>query len=65
MSQAGQLLREWRLRRRLTQLELAHDCGISPKHLCFLETGRAQPSRDMLLRLAEHLQVPLRDRICC
>lgn len=62
MSPVGQLLREWRLRRRLTQLELAHDAGISPKHLCFLETGRAQPSRNMLLRLAEYLQVPLRDR---
>lgn len=55
-------MREWRQRRRLTQLELAAVADISARHLCFLETGRAKPSRDMLLRLAEHLQVPLRER---
>jgi transcriptional regulator with XRE-family HTH domain len=58
----GDLLRDWRQRRRVTQLELAYDAGISPKHVSFLETGRAQPSRDMILRLAERLDVPLRDR---
>jgi transcriptional regulator with XRE-family HTH domain len=55
-------LREWRRRRRLTQLELATAADISARHLCFVETGRAKPSREMLLRLAEQLQVPLRDR---
>jgi transcriptional regulator with XRE-family HTH domain len=55
-------LREWRQRRRRSQLDLALDADISTRHLSFLETGRASPSRDMLLRLAEHLEVPLRDR---
>ncbi|HEY8537144.1 MAG TPA: helix-turn-helix transcriptional regulator [Vicinamibacterales bacterium] len=59
---AGELLREWRLRRRLSQLDLACDAGISSRHLSFLETGRARPSREMILRLAEHLDVPLRAR---
>jgi transcriptional regulator with XRE-family HTH domain len=58
----GDLLREWRQRRRLSQLELSLDAEISTRHLSFLETGRSQPSRDMLLRLAERLDVPLRDR---
>jgi len=58
----GALLREWRQRRRLTQLDLASMAEVSARHLCFLETGRARPSRDMILRLAETLQVPLRDR---
>jgi transcriptional regulator with XRE-family HTH domain len=58
----GDLLREWRRRRRLSQLELAAVADVSARHVCFLETGRAKPSRDMLLRLAEHLQVPLRER---
>jgi len=58
----GDHLREWRQRRRLSQLDLALDAEISTKHLSFLETGRAQPSRDMVLRLAEELEVPLRDR---
>jgi transcriptional regulator with XRE-family HTH domain len=49
-------LRHWRQRRRISQLDLATEAQISAKHLCFLETGRSQPSRDMLLRLAEHLQ---------
>jgi transcriptional regulator with XRE-family HTH domain len=56
----GDHLREWRQRRRLSQLDLALDAEISTKHLSFLETGRAQPSRDMVLRLAEELEVPLR-----
>src|SRR6201990_328505 len=58
----GGHLREWRQRRRLSQLDLALDAEISTKHLSFLETGRAQPSREMVLRLAEELGVPLRDR---
>lgn len=58
----GELLREWRRRRRMSQLDLATETEISTRHLSFLETGRSQPSRDMLLRLAEHLQIPLRER---
>jgi transcriptional regulator with XRE-family HTH domain len=58
----GEHLREWRQRRRLSQLDLALDAEISTKHLSFLETGRAQPSRDMVLRLAAELDVPLRER---
>ena len=58
----GNLLREWRQRRRLSQLELACDAGISTRHLSFVETGRAQPSRDMLLHLSEQLEVPVRER---
>ena len=58
----GDHLREWRQRRRLSQLDLALDAEISTKHLSFLETGRAQPSREMVLRLAEQLEVPLRER---
>jgi len=58
----GTLLREWRQRRRLTQLDLALDADISPRHLSFVETGRAQPSREMLLHLLEELAIPLRER---
>lgn len=58
----GQLLRAWRQRRRMSQLDLASEADISAKHLSFLETGRAQPSRTMLLHLAEQLEVPLRER---
>lgn len=58
----GQLLREWRGRRRLSQLELALDAGISTRHLSFIETGRSKPGRDVLLRVVEHLQIPLRER---
>jgi len=58
----GDLLRDWRQRRRMSQLELATEAQISTRHLSFVETGRSLPSRDMLLRLAEQLQVPLRDR---
>jgi transcriptional regulator with XRE-family HTH domain len=58
----GELLREWRVRRRLTQLDLACDAEISTRHLSFVETGRTQPSRAMLLRLADQLAMPLRAR---
>jgi transcriptional regulator with XRE-family HTH domain len=58
----GSLLREWRRRRRLSQLELALDAEVSTRHLSCVETGRAQPSREMVLRLAERLEVPLRER---
>jgi transcriptional regulator with XRE-family HTH domain len=58
----GQALREWRVRRGLSQLALAGDAGVSSRHLSFVETGRAQPSRAMVLLLARALDVPLRDR---
>jgi transcriptional regulator with XRE-family HTH domain len=60
--QVGTLLRDWRRRRRLSQLHLALDSNVSSRHLSFVETGRAQPSRAMLLRLADHLAIPLRER---
>jgi transcriptional regulator with XRE-family HTH domain len=58
----GELVREWRMRRRTSQMDLALEAEISPRHLSFLETGRASPSREMVLRLAETLDVPLRER---
>jgi transcriptional regulator with XRE-family HTH domain len=58
----GDQLRMWRQRRRLSQLELACDADISARHVSFLETGRSQPSREMLIRLAERLAIPLRER---
>ena len=58
----GDLLRDWRQHRRLSQLELALQADISARHLSFLETGRSRPSREMILRLAEHMEVPLRER---
>jgi transcriptional regulator with XRE-family HTH domain len=58
----GDLLREWRQRRRLSQLDLACEAEISTRHLSFLETGRSRPSREMVLHLAEQLDIPLRDR---
>jgi transcriptional regulator with XRE-family HTH domain len=58
----GELLRQWREHRRLSQLELALDAEISTRHLSFVETGRSAPSREMVLRLAEQLDVPLRER---
>ncbi len=58
----GTQLREWRQRRRRSQLDLALDAGISQRHLSFVESGRAAPSRDMVLLLAEELEVPLRER---
>jgi transcriptional regulator with XRE-family HTH domain len=59
---AGAILREWRERRRLTQRGLALQSAVSARHLSFIETGRARPSREMLLHLAERLEVPLRER---
>jgi transcriptional regulator with XRE-family HTH domain len=59
---AGRLLREWRRRRHLSQLDLAAEAGISTRHLSFVETGRSQPSREMVLHLGEHLDIPLRER---
>jgi transcriptional regulator with XRE-family HTH domain len=59
---AGQLLRTWRQRRRMTQLELSLRAHVSARHLSFVETGRSAPSREMLLHLAEQLEVPLRER---
>jgi len=58
----GVLLRRWRAVRHLSQLDLALDADISTRHLSCVETGRAQPSREMVLRLVETLQVPLRER---
>ncbi|MGH8806593.1 MAG: helix-turn-helix domain-containing protein [Noviherbaspirillum sp.] len=58
----GDFLREWRQRRRMSQLDLALDAEISTRHLSFMETGRSTPSRDMVLRLAERLEIPLRER---
>jgi transcriptional regulator with XRE-family HTH domain len=59
---AGDLLREWRQRRRLSQLDLAIAADVSSRHLSFVETGRARPSSEMILHLADHLDIPLRDR---
>src|SRR5688500_15414532 len=61
-SSVGGLLREWRQRRRMSQLDLALDAEISTRHLSFVETGRSLPSRSMVLTLAERLEVPLRER---
>src|SRR5258705_5263178 len=61
-TRVGPLLREWRQRRRLSQLELALDAGISARHLSFVETGRSKPGREMLLRVLEKLQVPFREQ---
>ena len=58
----GRMLREWRERRRLTQLDLALRAEVSARHLSFVETGRSRPTSDMILRLARHLDVPLRER---
>lgn len=58
----GSLLKQWRERRRKSQLDLALDAEISTRHLSFVETGRAKPSREMILLLAENLEIPLRER---
>jgi len=58
----GTLLRDWRVRRRMSQQDLALEAGVSARHVSFVETGRAKPSADMVIQLAEHLDVPLRDR---
>ena len=60
--QVGGMLRDWRQRRRLSQLDLALDAGISSRHLSFVETGRSRPSPEMVLTLAQRLEVPLRER---
>lgn len=60
--QIGSLLRDWRVRRRLSQLELALGAGVSARHVSFVETGRSRPSAEMVMQLADHLDVPLRDR---
>src|SRR3954447_22021453 len=56
------LLRDWRQRRRMSQLDLALEAGVSARHVSFVETGRSRPSAEMVVQLAEHLEVPLRDR---
>ena len=58
----GVLLRDWRQRRRLSQLDLSNEAAVSARHLSFVETGRSRPSRELVLHLAEHLEVPLRER---
>jgi transcriptional regulator with XRE-family HTH domain len=58
----GSLLKQWRQRRRMSQLDLALEAGVSARHLSFLETGRSRPSREMVLHLSDQLEVPLRDR---
>nr|WP_272934784.1 helix-turn-helix domain-containing protein [Variovorax paradoxus] len=58
----GVHLRHWRTHRRLSQLDLAQEAEVSTRHLSYVETGRAAPSREMVLRLAERLEVPLRER---
>jgi transcriptional regulator with XRE-family HTH domain len=58
----GTLLRDWRRRRRMSQLDLALEAGVSARHVSFIETGRARPSAEMVGQLAEHLGVPLRER---
>lgn len=58
----GAHLRHWRQHRRLSQLDLANEAQVSTRHLSYVETGRAEPSREMVLRLAERLEVPLRER---
>lgn len=61
-TEVGAMLRYWRQTRHLSQLALAHEAEVSPRHVSFVETGRARPSRDMVLRLAATLDVPLRER---
>lgn len=58
----GELLRTWRQRRRLSQLALSLESGVSQRHISFVESGRATPSRELVMRLAQHLSVPMRER---
>lgn len=58
----GEMLRDWRQRRRMSQLALAVEANVSTRHLSFVESGRSAPSREMILHLAEHLDIPLRER---
>ncbi len=62
MNRFGPMLKSWRTRRRLSQLDLALEAGVSARHLSFVETGRSRPSEQMVLHLAAQLEVPLRDR---
>src|SRR5947207_4457920 len=62
LSPAGEILRRWRGVRRRSQLDLALDAGVSPRHLSFIETGRTSPSREMLIALSDVLDIPLRER---
>jgi len=62
LPEAGAQIGDWRRRRRLSQLELALDAGVSTRHLSFVETGRSRPGRDLVLRLLECLEVPYRER---
>ena len=59
---AGELIRFWRGRRGLSQLELSLDANLSTKHLSFVETGRSRPSRQLLIHLAQHLDLPIAER---
>jgi transcriptional regulator with XRE-family HTH domain len=61
-SPVGTLLQHWRRTRQMSQLDLATEAGVSARHLCFVETGRARPSREMVLHLASTLDIPLRER---
>jgi transcriptional regulator with XRE-family HTH domain len=61
-AKVGAMLRDWREDRRRSQMELALDVGVSTRHLSFVETGKAKPSPELVLALAEHLEVPLRER---
>jgi transcriptional regulator with XRE-family HTH domain len=56
------MVRDWRIRRRRSQMDLALDVGVSPRHLSFVETGRSRPSPELVLALADRLEVPLRER---
>lgn len=58
----GSELRRWRRHRQLSQLQLADRAGVSTRHLSWVENGKSQPTREMIERLAEHLDVPLRER---
>jgi len=58
----GELLRDWRQRRRMSQLALAVEANVSTRHLSFMESGRSAPSREMILHLSEYLDIPLRER---
>lgn len=62
MYTVGEMLREWRHRRRLSQLDLAIAADVSARHVSLVETGKSRPSTDMILRLADQLDIPLRDR---
>src|SRR6478735_3822425 len=61
-SPVGELLAAWRTRRRRSQMDLAHEVGVSPRHLSFVETGRSRPSPEVIIAIADRLAVPLRER---